>query len=192
MNILKSNIQLQDFIIKAKDGDTFYFCDQKYQVIGKENWVLNNGNITKHVALYSINCLLHNNIVVKLETKIAVCGILQFGNRIVSVKRKDQEAFGLIGGKVEQFEAIFETLIRETKEETGFDVEINYTKESFSQEDSEGYLVYCYLMKLKPNSTHGEIAKGEQPFLYLLTKEDLIKYSPFGEYNKRVFEYFNI
>lgn len=44
----------------------------------------------------------------------AVCGILQVGNRFVSVKRKDKESYGLIGGKVDQNETLENAIIRET------------------------------------------------------------------------------
>ena len=190
MKFLKTSNQLKEYILSAKDGDIFYVYDMKYQVVGKQAWINSKGSLDKHLALYSINQLVRDNIVEPRESTLAVCGILQIGNRFVSVKRKNEETFGFIGGKVEKNETTFEALIRETKEETGFEVTYDLQDSFYVDEDSQGNLVYCYKLKLLNN--HVDVKEGEEPLLYLLTKEQLIELSPFGLYNKNAFNFFKL
>lgn len=121
--------------------------------------------------------------------KQAVCGILEIGNRIVSVKRKDHNSFGLIGGKVDEGETPIEAIKRETLEETGFDVGIDFNTEVFKKEDN-GFLVTCF--KLRLWTEHTQIKEGEEPFLYLLTPQQLITHSLFSDYNKEAFKHYKI
>lgn len=124
--------------------------------------------------------------------KKAVCGILQVGNRFVSVKRKDKESYGLIGGKVDQNETLENAIIRETLEETGFSVSINLWFNPFTEIDENGYEVTTFLLNLN-HGLHRQIdVIKEVPIIYLLDKLQLINMSDFGEYNRKAFEHFNI
>lgn len=190
MNYLKSSKELKEFISSHTDGDTFYYCDQKYLICGKSFWERKNLRSFSEREPVSLNFLLTTLIVKELKTELAVCGILQYGNRIVSVKRKDANLFGLIGGKVDKGETLEEALLRETKEETGFSVSIDYNHYPYFEEDN-GYLVLCYKLILN-NKDHTDIKENEKPFLYLLTPEQLKIYSPFQEYNEKAFKWFNI
>ena len=187
MNYLKSSQELKNFISLHNDGDTFYYSDQKYLVCGKKYWERKNLKSFSERPPVSIDFLITTLIVKELDTKVAVCGVLTYANRIVSVKRKDNDLFGLIGGKVDEGETLEEALLRETKEETGFSVSIDYTHYPYIAEDN-GYLVLCYKLNLEKN--HINIKEGEHPILYLLTPEQLITYSPFQEYNKKAFKWF--
>lgn len=62
----------------------------------------------------------------KYDFNIRVTGILIEDNKILLVKQKvsDKRNWSLPGGKLEQGETIEQGIIREMKEETGFDVEI--------------------------------------------------------------------
>ncbi len=187
---LKSMTQLKSFMFECKDNDIFYYCDTKYKVIGKTNWEkINLKPFTQHLCPTSITLLLTTSIVETMETKIAVCGILPFGNRYVAVKRKDHDSFGFIGGKVDEGESLNDALIRETREETGFEVEIDYSYPPFVEEDND-FLVLCYKLKLK--TKHGKLKEGEEPFLYLLSKEQLLTHSLFSDYNKKAFQWFSM
>ena len=88
ISYLKSIEDLKIFMLSSKNGDIFYYCYQKYIVNDKSNWEI----VFKSNSYINDISLLETNLIVKkLETKIAVCGILQFGNRFVSVKRKDND-----------------------------------------------------------------------------------------------------
>lgn len=189
MNYLKSSQELTDFISSSNDGDTFYYCDQKYVICGKSTWERKNLRPFSERTSVSIDFLTTTLIVKELNTKLAVCGILTYANRIVSVKRKDNDLFGLIGGKVDEGETLEEALLRETKEETGFSVIIDHSYYPYIAEDN-GYLVLCYKLTLSKN--HTNIKEGEQPFLYLLTPEQLLSHSPFSDYNQKAFKWFHL
>lgn len=192
MNYLKSTQELKDFMNSCNDGDTFYYCDQKYLVFGKKAWEYKNIiPFSSRPGNSDVEYLKITLIIKEVKTNIAVCGILQYANRIVSVKRKDSELFGLIGGKVDENETLEEALIRETKEETGFNVSIDYSTYPYIAEENDGYLVLCYKLKLN-NTGHTKIKEDEKPFLYLLTPEQLKTYSPFQEYNEKAFKWFSI
>lgn len=184
--------QLEAYISNAKDGDIFYYGLTKYEIIGINKWEqLNSLPMNKHTCLNSIEQLVYDGIVIQHAIGLSVCGILQIGNRFISVKRKDSEEYGLIGGKVDEGEDIYSAIKREAFEETGFKVSIDFTKGMFLQEDPSGYLVLCFILTLDLNG-HGEIGSNEVPTLSLLSKEQLITMSPFGEYNRLAFKFFNI
>lgn len=184
--------QLESYIANAEDGNIFYYGLQKFEIIGIRKWEeLNSLPLHQHTCLNSIEQLLYDGIVIRHNIKLSVCGILQVGNRIVSIKRKDSEEFGLIGGKVDENEDIYQAIQRECLEETGFKVSIDYRKGMFVQEDPSGYLVLCFILKVE-DVGHCSIGAGEVPILSLLTTEQLIELSPFGEYNRLAFKYFNL
>lgn len=62
----------------------------------------------------------------KYDFNVRVTGVLIEDNKILLVKQKvnDKKNWSLPGGKLEQGETLEQGIIREMKEETGFDVEI--------------------------------------------------------------------
>lgn len=185
--------QLKPFMLTANDGDYFNYNNITYIVIGKLSWLhKNNKPFDCNFFLNSITALETTSIVIKSTNKVAVFGLLQIGNRFVCVKRKDSETYGLIGGKKDDNETLTDALIRETKEETGYDVNVNHTHYPYVFNTSE-YLLICYLISLKNNaeSTYVSVKEDESPFLYLLTKEQLLNNTLYREYNEKVFNWFS-
>lgn len=191
LHIIQSPAQLEDFLLSCVDTDKFFYEGQKYEVVGKQKWIDKNQREFKtYLCSQSILQVLHDRIITKLPTKLAVCGIIELGNRIVCVKRKDQESYGLIGGKVDLGETIYEAIIRESLEETGYNLQILFKDGVYIQEDASGYVTYCFKLGLKDN--HQEPAQGEVKFLYLLTKQMLLENSPFTDYNIKALNFFDI
>lgn len=124
--------------------------------------------------------------------KVAVCGILPVLGMYLSVSRKDDpNKIGFIGGKVDDGENIEEALYREVLEETGLSIEIDMDYEPFVEEDGHGYIVYCYIIKLK-DEPHHNLDESETGVIKLANKIQMIKSSPYAEYNEKAFEWFNL
>ena len=123
--------------------------------------------------------------------KLAVCGILPVLGMYLSVSRKDDpNKIGFIGGKVDDGENIEDALIREVLEETGLSVEIDKEFDPFVESDRD-YYVYSYIIKLKDDQ-HQPIDECETGIIRLATKLQLIKSSPYSEYNEKAFEWFGL
>jgi 8-oxo-dGTP pyrophosphatase MutT (NUDIX family) len=126
------------------------------------------------------------------ERKLAVCGVLPVLGHFLSVTRKDNfNKIGFIGGKVDDGESLEEALMREVLEETGLFIEIDKTYDPFVEEDGDDYLVYCFIIKLK-NEEHISINESETGLIRIASKQKLIDDSPWSEYNKGVFKWFNL
>lgn len=84
---------------------------------------------------------------------LAVDAIILYDHKIVLIKRKNppyEDYYALPGGFVEKGETVEQALIRESKEETGLDVEILKLVGVYSdpQRDPRGRVVsLCYLTK---------------------------------------------
>lgn len=184
--ILFSVSDMKVGILRNGNGYTFIYNFKKYQTVKSEK-------ITGHtLSTYrSIRDLINHGVIEELPVKLAVCGILTVGNRIVAVKRKTDDFYGLIGGKVDDGENIHQALLRETLEETGYNVEIRHSFNCYVEEDSSGYLTACFLLRLREHG-HGDQKEGEVPYLYLMTKDQLLAASAFRNYNERAFDFFNI
>ena len=99
--------------------------------------------------------------------------------KIIGVSRKDdQNAFGLVGGKVEPNETHISALYREVLEETG--LKITKAKKIFKQFDGNmdctTYICDYY----------GEINTNEAGVVKLVTWEELFN-GPFGSYNRELY-----
>lgn len=124
--------------------------------------------------------------------KIAACGILPVLGHFLSVSRKDDpNKIGFIGGKIDEGETPEEGLIREVLEETGLHVEIDTDYDPFVTEDKRGYVVYSYIIKLK-DEIHEQICESETGIIRLANRLQMIKASPYGEYNEQAFNWFNL
>ena len=111
--------------------------------------------------------------------KEAVLALIYSGDGIIGVSRKDDpNAFGLVGGKVDEGEEKTEALYREVEEETG--LKLTSAKEIFS--DFDGNMVSTtYLCEAE-----GEIKTSETGVVKVVTWAELID-GPFGEYNTKLY-----
>lgn len=102
--------------------------------------------------------------------------------QILAVSRKDNKNdFGLPGGKVDNGETDEEAIVRETKEETGF--ELTDLIPLFVLEEGE-YICTTFLGQYAGTKSTNE--KGE----VIWTSFDTIKQGSFGEYNSKLEEYY--
>ncbi len=123
--------------------------------------------------------------------KQAVCGILPILGFYLSVSRKDDpNKIGFIGGKIDSNETPEQALIRETFEETGLYTEIDNSIAPFIDKDGD-YLVHCYKLNLL-DKEHGNISEEETGIIRIANKIQLIMSSPYKDYNRRAFEWFNL
>lgn len=106
-------------------------------------------------------------------------------NQVLGVSRKtDHNDFGLVGGRVEEYDFDLITAIeRETKEETGLEI---FNVSLIHAEEWGGYEQYTFVADY-----HGRIYTEEPHVVKWLDPSELLKGS-FGEYNKKVFEKLNI
>jgi 8-oxo-dGTP pyrophosphatase MutT (NUDIX family) len=126
--------------------------------------------------------------------KEAVCIIVQNKEGLfLAVSRKDDPtAFGLPGGKIDGMELPLTAIIREVKEETGYDVDKVYY---IFQEICEGevdYLCYGFIGKVNTSVAPAKTAYAETGVVKWVTREEL-ETGPFGTYNQNFFKkYFNV
>lgn len=101
---------------------------------------------------------------------ISVKGIVFEGN-LVWLRKNERNEWELPGGKLDQEEQLTETVMRELREELGFEVEVKKMihvwiyKIQKSQDESSGVLVLSYLCKLLSKTDtfeiEGEAGKSE-------------------------------
>ncbi len=127
-----------------------------------------------------------------MSEKYAVCGILPIiGDFFLSVSRKDDpNKIGFIGGKIDDGEEPEQALLREVLEETGLHVIIDKSYEPFVDTDNE-YIVYSYMIQLD-DKVHEQIAEEETGVIRIASRLQLIKSSPYADYNERAFEWFGV
>lgn len=126
-----------------------------------------------------------------MSEKYAVCGILPIiGDFFLSVSRKDDpNKIGFIGGKIDDGENPEQALIREVLEETGLHVLI-VKQDPYIAKDGD-FIVYCYLIELD-NKEHESIDESETGVIRIANRIQLIKSSPYAEYNERAFDWFGV
>lgn len=110
---------------------------------------------------------------------------------VLGVSRKtDHTDFGLVGGKVDKedfngwngYTPFERALIRETKEETGLDIDMTTAEMVFSIHKN-GFMGYTYLIKEWSGKIH-----TEEPHIVKWTSFDELIGGSFGKYNKMVVE----
>lgn len=105
------------------------------------------------------------------------------------VSRKDNHnLFGLPGGKSESGETPLDTAIRETREETGFDLLGNNLPLIFSKQNNSA-ISFTFYAKVKKNEF--KINHDEPHIVKWGTSEDLIN-GAFPEYNKALLDNYNL
>ena len=82
-----------------------------------------------------------------------------------------------------------QALLREVLEETGLHVTVE-PLDPFVAEDGE-YIVYCYMIQLD-DKVHEQIAEEETGVIRIASRLQLIKSSPYADYNERAFEWFGV
>lgn len=123
------------------------------------------------------------------DLKRAAC-VLVFSEddtKILAVSRKDDpNAFGIPGGKVDPDESFLDAAVRETLEETGYEVNINpfSARNPFTVEDGHGYIVHTFIATIK-NKTRQEISEEETGRVAYVSREELFK-GPFSTYNYKL------
>jgi 8-oxo-dGTP pyrophosphatase MutT (NUDIX family) len=87
--------------------------------------------------------------------------IFDKSGRILTVARKHNDNDpGLPGGKIDPGESPMDAIIRETLEETGFDISHNSVEEVFRMVDDEDHLIATYFY---PDSVNAELIKEGRP-----------------------------
>ena len=121
--------------------------------------------------------------------KYAVCAlVLNSEGLILGVSRKDDHtAFGIPGGKVEDNETVVEALHREMLEETGYHIIVDNELPFVS--DVDGYTTATFKATIDTDAVQHSIT--ETGVVKYVSKQTLLD-GPFGQYNKQLFEFFNI
>lgn len=116
--------------------------------------------------------------------------ILNSNNQILSVSRKDNhDDWGLPGGKLDDNESFIEAAIRETFEETGYNIKIIDEFNYFESKDSD-FLVRTYRAKILDECPKPISVKETGLVAYKNISELLV--NSFSEYNLNCFRYFNL
>ena len=122
-----------------------------------------------------------------MNTKKAVCGLLFYNNKILSVSRKNNHNdFGLFGGKLENGETWKQALIREAYEETGCNINIIPVYYEAMCGDT---LVRAYICVA--TDWDFDYPERDLAVVQYLSPSELTE-GAFGDYNKALFKHFNI
>jgi acetyl-CoA carboxylase carboxyl transferase subunit beta len=124
------------------------------------------------------------------DLKKAACVLVfsEDGSQILAVSRKDDlNAFGIPGGKVDPDESFLDAAIRETLEETGFEVLVSdISKDNpFVIEDGNGYIVHTFLATINKNKPRQETDEKETGRVAYVSRETLFN-GPFSTYNRKL------
>lgn len=129
------------------------------------------------------------------DLKKAACVLVfsEDGSKILAVSRKDDlTAFGIPGGKVDPNESFLEAALRETLEETGFEVLVSEyaANNPFVIEDGNGYIVHTFLAIINENKKRQEIDEKETGRVAYVTRETLFN-GPFSTYNRKLCNWYD-
>ena len=118
------------------------------------------------------------NLVIEIDNKHFTCrvaAIIILENQILMVKHKDYPLYYTVGGKVKINESTEDAIIREIKEETGIDYEIEkltFIQERFYNFNNQEHHEIIFYYKTKENINTINLAnkytdQGENEMMYL-------------------------
>jgi len=121
-------------------------------------------------------------------------GIILVENQLLMIKHKDYPCYYTVGGKVKFNESSEEAIIREMKEETGLDYEIErlaFVQERFfNLDDREQHeIIFYYYIKENINTKkldHQYTDQGENEMMYLLDIDNIKDLNIIPEFFKNV------
>lgn len=125
-----------------------------------------------------------------IDPIICACAIVfRDGKMLATTRRNTTDQWGLPGGKLDPGETPVEAVCRETMEETGCRIVIDYTITPFVREDKgpkdhKVYRTYCYLATTNdhPTQIDPEISADFRPVGDLLS-------GPFADYNQSALQH---
>lgn len=125
------------------------------------------------------------------NTNKAVCALIfnqSDKSRILGISRRDDRTvFGLIGGKVDPGESLEEAIIREVREETGFDFVIETNAFTKLCQGQTVFLVTTFVGIINYDlPPHWRNEANEEGVVKWCSKAELLN-GPFGNYNRDLF-----
>lgn len=132
--------------------------------------------------------------------KIEVVGcFLEHEGEFLILQRQDHKpqggTWGLPSGKVEKDESLLNAIIRETKEETGFDLidkEVNYFKKFIVRYDDYDFIYHIFYLKIdsKPEVILEE--NGHKGFKWVKPEISLSDYNLIQDFDECIKQFYGI
>ncbi len=146
-------------------------------------------NMEKDYVKYIRSMVGHNKIIMN-----ASGAIIERDNKILLQRRSDNGKWGLPGGIMEMGETYHEGAIREVKEETGLDIELDYLIGIYHNKDMEwpsGDMAHVICAVFKAHITSGTLSiDSESLELKFFSKEELPIIASL-DHKKAIEDYYN-
>lgn len=126
-------------------------------------------------------------------TRHAVCFLhMNQKGELLAISRRNQDLWGLPGGKVEEGETLKSALVREVFEETGYvvaDPEPVYT--AFVPGEVH-YICTTFIGRIVAQASNAPRSEPFEGHVKWKSPSALVRQSPFYQYNRSLFEHLNI